>query len=1023
MLTTRLLEFPVHQIDNKMMELPSIAILDLLSITSVIIALVLFFRTPASRKTPHFRNIFALLAIFLLAYIGFMVLESIGIRHDVEQLENYTGAILPILWLFLLYSLSQNVMLRDLAEKERRIEDVLDATHDGIWDWNLLTGQVNLSPHWYEMLGYAPHEIPGDHQFLRKFFHPDDLKKTEAKIQREIQSADHFEVESRMRTKEGGWKWIMSRGKVAERDAAGQAVRLVGTNVDIQHLKEVQTALAESEALSTAIFNQAFNFFGLLDLEGRLLRINSSVKKVLLEDANLPIGKFFWEAPWWPDNTAAKRMCEEAIKTACQGKVYRREVRHLDKNGREIVVDLSFSPFKDESGNIIYIIPESRDITEIRESRKALEESERRFRSIFDNAPYAIVINSLEDGRFLDVNEAFLKSKKMSREQALATPPSIMSMFSQEKLDALFKQIQEEGVFNEEAQTLNPDGSTSYVLFSTVKIPYGENQAILSMVVDITEEKNAALALAESEKKYREIFNNTPVGVFRTTEKGHLLEANPKLSEMFGFETPEEMLENVNNLASDIYLVAEDRKTFLQALANSPEGTSVELEFKRKDNVPLYTIIHATLKSDSMGGPPYIDGTMEDISERKRAELALRASEKKFSELFMLSPDPIVISNTETEKIHEVNESFLHLFGYSRDEVIGKSGSELGLYANEAQGEDFIANIRKNIPLRGLEIEFTCKDGRNLILSLSFKRLTLDGLPMLMVIGRDVTDQKHMQQMMIQTEKMVSLGGIAAGIAHEINNPLGIVLQAVQNLAQRSRPDFKKNIQVASEIGLDLQLLDMYMRQRQMDQFILDIKEAALRASGIVRHMLNFSRKSESRRTICDLRAILDKAVQLAKNDYDLKKHYDFKRIEIIRDYEVDIPPVNCTETEMEQVFLNLLRNGAQALMSQKTPAQSPQIILRILSSPKKLRVEIEDNGPGIPEHQLHRIFEPFFTTKQPNVGTGLGLSVSFFIITNGHNGEISVKSEVGKGTTFVIELPTLEQGDTHDEPSSNSYS
>jgi signal transduction histidine kinase len=179
--------------------------------------------------------------------------------------------------------------------------------------------------------------------------------------------------------------------------------------------------------------------------------------------------------------------------------------------------------------------------------------------------------------------------------------------------------------------------------------------------------------------------------------------------------------------------------------------------------------------------------------------------------------------------------------------------------------------------------------------------------------------------------------------------------------------------------------------------------------------MLDFSRRSESKRTVCDLCAIIDKAVLLAASDYDLKKNYDFKQIKVVKDFPETIPPFNCTETEIEQVVLNLLRNAAQAMADSDPPTTDPEIRLRVTHDSKRIRLEITDNGPGIAPEVKNRIFEPFFTTKPIGQGTGLGLSVSYFIITKGHDGTMDVESAPGQGTAFIIELP-LDTSRTDEE-------
>ncbi len=276
--------------------------------------------------------------------------------------------------------------------------------------------------------------------------------------------------------------------------------------------------------------------------------------------------------------------------------------------------------------------------------------------------------------------------------------------------------------------------------------------------------------------------------------------------------------------------------------------------------------------------------------------------------------------------------------------------------------------------------------------------------------ANDITEARKMQEIMIQTEKMISVGGIAAGIAHEINNPLGIILQNIQNIERRIQPDFPKNIEEATAIGLSMDLMAQYMRQRKLDKFIQDIKTAGIRAADIIRHMLDFSRQSGSRKTLCDIRDIVNRALTLAGNDYDLKKNYDFRKIHIDLETKMDLPQIECIETEIEQVLLNLFRNAAQAMSEAKPQIKSPAICIRILALPDKdaVRIEVSDNGPGIlPEHQA-RIFEPFFTTKAKGQGTGLGLSVSHAIITRNHGGKMTVTNLSGSGAQFVIELPMV---------------
>jgi PAS domain S-box-containing protein len=269
----------------------------------------------------------------------------------------------------------------------------------------------------------------------------------------------------------------------------------------------------------------------------------------------------------------------------------------------------------------------------------------------------------------------------------------------------------------------------------------------------------------------------------------------------------------------------------------------------------------------------------------------------------------------------------------------------------------------------------------------------------------DVTERTRIQAMMVQTEKMMSVGGLAAGMAHEINNPLGIITQAAQNLERRVSPDLPANRKVADAIGLRLDLVQTYFVQREIDQFIRDIREAATRAAKIVLNMLHFSRTSASTRQAAHLSEVLDRTLELAASDYDLRKHYDFKNIEIVREYGTGVPAVLMTVVEIEQVFLNLIKNAAQA-MSANPLGRGPKLTLRLRAEDRFAVVEVEDNGPGMTEAVRQRVFEPFFTTKGPGVGTGLGLSVTYMIVTQNHHGLVSVESVPDHGACFTVKLP-----------------
>ncbi|WP_095147993.1 HAMP domain-containing sensor histidine kinase [Pseudomonas sp. Irchel s3a18] len=272
----------------------------------------------------------------------------------------------------------------------------------------------------------------------------------------------------------------------------------------------------------------------------------------------------------------------------------------------------------------------------------------------------------------------------------------------------------------------------------------------------------------------------------------------------------------------------------------------------------------------------------------------------------------------------------------------------------------------------------------------------------------DITQRLSLEEMMVQSEKMLSVGGLAAGMAHEINNPLGAILHNVQNIRRRLSADLPKNIETAEQLSLELDSVNQYLQSREVPQLLDGIQQAGARAAKIVTHMLSFSRRSNRQMAPCDLPALIDQAVEIASNDFDLTIGFDFKGQAIVRQFDPQLGPVPGTANELEQVLLNLLKNAAQAIHQREDDHEPGRIILRTRLNPPWAEIQVEDNGIGMSESVRKRTFEPFFTTKEIGQGTGLGLSVSYFIITNNHKGQMEVQSTLGQGTCFTLRLPLV---------------
>ncbi len=275
----------------------------------------------------------------------------------------------------------------------------------------------------------------------------------------------------------------------------------------------------------------------------------------------------------------------------------------------------------------------------------------------------------------------------------------------------------------------------------------------------------------------------------------------------------------------------------------------------------------------------------------------------------------------------------------------------------------------------------------------------------------DITDRKQMEDQLFLSEKMSIIAGLAAGVAHEINTPLSAILQSSQVVQSSLDKDSPGNQQIAEKCGVDLEKVNQYFKEKELDFFIDGIKTSAINASIIIKNLLEFSRPKKGEMKRVNINELIDKSLVLSRSDYNLKKRFDIINVNISKEYASKLPQIMCVPMEIEQVLINLLRNSVHA-MADNAEDKAPHIIIRTELKDETVHIELEDNGPGIAEEVRKKIFDPFFTTKEVGVGTGLGLSISYAIIREKHKGSIWVESEEGRGAKFVIELPLKAETD-----------
>ncbi len=530
--------------------------------------------------------------------------------------------------------------------------------------------------------------------------------------------------------------------------------------------------------------------------------------------------------------------------------------------------------------------------------------------------------------------------------------------------------------------------------------------------------------LRESERKSRAIFDQTFQFVGLMTVDGTLIEANRTALSFAGIKAKDVLGKPFWETTWWSHSV-ELQERLKEAVSKAAGGYSDRFEAfhpAADGNIHILDFSIRPVKDES-GEVIFMIPEGHDITDYKRAEEALKESEDRYNALFTGITDAVLVHYISDDGLPgsfiEVNDIACRMLGYARDELMGMGVGDIDAPESTVDKRHIVEELKGGLDVL-FEQTLVAKDGRRIPVEVHAQVFYFRGGPAVLSTVRDITERKRTHEVMIQTEKMMSVGGLAAGMAHEINNPLAGIMQNLQVLRNRMTDDTIKNRSIAEQCGTTYDALKAYMHQREILKMIESVMESGNRAARIVNNMLSFSRKSESGIEFHNLGELLDATVELAGNDYDLKKKYDFRQIEIVREYNADVHKVPCEWSKIQQVALNILSNGAQAMVEEenrtsdvrqqkaegKRGKSAPRFTLRVMPDGEMVSIEIEDNGPGMDEITRKRVFEPFFTTKPVGTGTGLGLSVSYFIITENHRGTMEVKSAPGKGAKFIIRLP-----------------
>jgi two-component system, cell cycle sensor histidine kinase and response regulator CckA len=490
----------------------------------------------------------------------------------------------------------------------------------------------------------------------------------------------------------------------------------------------------------------------------------------------------------------------------------------------------------------------------------------------------------------------------------------------------------------------------------------------------------------ELEVKYRDLFENANDMVFGLDLTGRITSLNKAGERLLGCARERAARATLHEFVAPAHLDAYQewmKKCLLGALL-----PRLELEIVALDGTRSILELSARVlrDGDQVVG---VEGVARDISERRRAEAALRASEERFSSAFRVSPVAIGISRLADGRYVDVNDSFLRLFGYSREEVLQRTAADLNLWDNPAAGTRMEGLFHQNRSVGGTECTFRVHSGQVRTGLVFAERIDVGNDPCSLILVHDMTDRLKLEDQLRQASKMEAVGRLAAGVAHDFNN----LLMIIRGNADLALAHNSNNADVA----------------RALDQ----VSQAAQRAANLTGQLLAFSRKQNLQPKPVDVNEVINNATKMFK-------HLLREDIQLRFKFTANLPIVKADPTMLEQVIMNLVVNARDAMpRGGEITLGTAQV--RIDETDRHSHSEaavgayvcfsVTDTGCGMDAATQARIFEPFFTTKDIGKGTGLGLATVYGIVKQ-HQGWIDLASEVGKGSTFKVFLPVDAAGE-----------
>jgi PAS domain S-box-containing protein len=842
-----------------------------------------------------------------------------------------------------------------LKESEERYRLTLDAANDGIWDWDITTGNAFFSPRWYTMLGYEPGEMPQLYATWRALLHPDDIDRSEEYIQNHIrEEKGSFRLEFRMRRKDGGWRWILARGKIVGRDREGKPLRLLGTHTDITERKEAEKALQKSERLYRLITENMTETISILDLSLRFTYVSPSVESLRGLTVQEAMNQSLQEVLAPESLMNAMQVFREALEHEAAGEpagVVSLDLETYRKDGSIIWVNNTMTFLRDSEGKATEILIVGRDVTDQRKAEQEAERNGRLIGAMLDGIP-DIVGLQLPDHTILRYNKAGYEILGLTPEEVegrrcyeiigrsspcenCATSRAVIS----KEQETVERYIPELGMFME--CTSNP-----------VLDKNGEVELIIEVLHDITRRKEMDEALRESEEKYRLIADNTADTIWITDLNLRIQYISPSVLKMRGF-TPEEVMgQSLREMLTPESFVSVQKQfseeMMLESTGEGDPDRTIPIEFEkyRKDGTTIRVENTVRFLRDQEGQPTGIIGVSRDITERKIAEERLILKDAAIH----ASLNGLAITDLKG-RITYANPAFLAMWGVSdQDEVIGRS--ILSLWTAEKRGREIADAILETGRWSG-EVVGTKMDGSEIIVELATSLVRDASATPIAMMGSciDITWRKQEERALQAANKKLQI--LSSVTRHDILNKI----MAIDGYIWLKRED---------DVG------------RKEDRYLDDIEKSVKS----IERQIEFTRQYEN----------LGVQMPVWLAIISLTESNDDGELPIIQRLCDEITVY--ADPMIEKVFENLMENTIRHAEG------ASRVEIRCKEQDGALLIIRQDDGPGIPDKEKERIFERGYGK---HTGFGLFLTREILAITGITIAETGV---CGEGARFEIRVP-----------------